>query len=146
MQIIYPSLHCHHQNDCYVMMGSEESHFNGLLIVRNKLTRQCPQTTTFEVKGQPKRIRTEVSLLTSLRPYRQAKPVQERLKFYTARFDCPRKWLQHSLFVTWLVPRETTAISAHVLCTPFNHAPIFIVSSNSELPLLWKICKKILFF
>ena len=31
---------------------------------------QSPQTTTFEEKGQPKRIRTEVPLLTSLTPYR----------------------------------------------------------------------------
>ena len=27
---------------------------------------QCPQTTTFEEKGEPKRIQTEVPLLTSL--------------------------------------------------------------------------------
>ena len=27
--------------------GSDDSHFNILLIVRNKVTRQCPQTTTF---------------------------------------------------------------------------------------------------
>ena len=39
-------------------------------IVRDKVTRQCPQTTTFEEKGEPKRIRTEVPLLTSLTPYR----------------------------------------------------------------------------
>ena len=64
---IYLSLHCHHQNDSCVKMGNDESHFNVLLIVRDKVTRQCPQTTTFEVKGEPKRIRTEVPLrLTSL--------------------------------------------------------------------------------
>ena len=51
-------------------MGSNESHFNVSVIVRDKVTRQCPQTTTFEEKGEPKRIRTEVSLLTSLTPYR----------------------------------------------------------------------------
>ena len=28
-------------------MGSDESHFNVSLIVRDKVTRQCPQTTTF---------------------------------------------------------------------------------------------------
>ena len=32
--------------------------------------RQCPQTTTFEEKGEPKRIRTEVPPLTRLTPYR----------------------------------------------------------------------------
>ena len=32
----------------------------------DKVTRQCPQTTIFEEKGEPKRIRTEVPPLTSL--------------------------------------------------------------------------------
>ena len=68
--IIYLSLHCHHQNDSSIKMGNDESHFNVSLIVRYKVTRQCPQTTTFEEKGEPKRIRTEVLLLTSLMPYR----------------------------------------------------------------------------
>ena len=31
---------------------------------------KCPQTTTSEEKGEPKQIRTEVPLLTSLTPYR----------------------------------------------------------------------------
>ena len=26
--IIYTSPHCHHQNDSYIKMGSDESHFN----------------------------------------------------------------------------------------------------------------------
>jgi len=56
-------------------MGSDESHFNISLIVMDKVTRQCPQTTTFEERGEPKRIRTEVPLLTSLtaRPNRLTK-------------------------------------------------------------------------
>ena len=41
-EIIYLSLYCHHQNN--------------FCIVRDKVTRQCPQTTTFEEKGQSKRI------------------------------------------------------------------------------------------
>ena len=66
-EIIYLSLHCHYQNDSCVKMGSDESHFNVSLIVRDKVTRQCPDTTIFEEKGEPKRIRTEVPLLTSLK-------------------------------------------------------------------------------
>ena len=27
-EIIYLSLHYHHQNDCYFKVGSDESHFN----------------------------------------------------------------------------------------------------------------------
>ena len=53
-----------------IKMGSDESHFNVSLIVRDKVTRQCPQTTAFEEKGEPKRYRTEVLPLTSLPPYR----------------------------------------------------------------------------
>ena len=67
---IYLSLHCHHQNDSCIKMGSDESHFNVSVIVRDKVTRKCPQTTAFEEKVEPKRIRTEVPLLTSLTPYR----------------------------------------------------------------------------
>ena len=55
---IYLSLHCHHQNDLCIKMGSGESHFNISLIVRDNVTRQCSQTTTFEDKGEPKRIQT----------------------------------------------------------------------------------------
>ena len=69
-EIIYLSLHCHHQNDSCIKMGSDEGHFNvSLKIVSDKVTTQCPQTTTFEEKGEPKRIRTEVPLLSSLTPY-----------------------------------------------------------------------------
>ena len=61
-------------NDACFKMGSDESHFNVSLSVRGKITRQCPQTTAFEEKRQAKKIRTEVPLLTSLTPYRYAKP------------------------------------------------------------------------
>ena len=44
---IYLSLHCHHQNDSCVKMGSDESRFNVSLIARDKVTRRCPQTTLF---------------------------------------------------------------------------------------------------
>ena len=67
---IHLSLHCHHQNDSSIKVGSDESQFNVSLIVRDKVARQYPQTTTLEEKGEPKRIRTEVLLLTSLTPYR----------------------------------------------------------------------------
>ena len=66
----YQSLHCHYQNDSCINMGSDESHFNVSLIVRDKVTRQCPQTTGFEENGEPKQVRAEVPLLTSLTPYR----------------------------------------------------------------------------
>jgi len=56
-------------------MGSNKSHFNVSLIVRDKVTRQCPQITTFENKGSCSKLNQancEVLLLTtntSLVPY-----------------------------------------------------------------------------
>ena len=57
-----------------IKMGSDESHFNVSLIVRDKVTRPCPRTTTFEENGEPKRYQTGVLPLTTLPPYRLAKP------------------------------------------------------------------------
>ena len=53
--------------------------------MRDKVARQCPQTETFEEKGEPKRNRTEVLLLTSLTPYQQAKPAHISL----TQQNCP---------------------------------------------------------
>ena len=32
--------------------------------------------------------------------------------------------------LAWLVPQETAAVSAHVLCTPYNHAPCHFMQSH----------------
>ena len=37
-EIIYLSLHFHHQNDFCIKMSSDESHFNVSLIVRDEVT------------------------------------------------------------------------------------------------------------
>ena len=68
---LYTYRYSHHQNGFCIKVGSDESHFNVSLIVRDKVTRQCPQLLKTE-KGEPKKqIRTEVPLLTSLpTPYR----------------------------------------------------------------------------
>ena len=63
------SLHSHHQNDSCIKMGIDESHFNVSLIVRDKVTRQCPQTTTFEEKGEPRSLCLPASRFTA-RPNR----------------------------------------------------------------------------
>ena len=71
MEIINPSLHCHHQNDSCIKMGSDESHFN----VSVGSDGQCHKTVSknhnlFEEKGKSKRYQTEVLPFTSLAPYR----------------------------------------------------------------------------
>ena len=70
-EIIYLSLHCHHQNDFCIKMGSDQSHFN--VSVRSDGQSHKTVSTNhnlFEEKGEPKRYRTEVLPLTSLTPYR----------------------------------------------------------------------------
>ena len=65
------AIHCHHQNDFCIKMGSDESHFN-VSVGRDGQSHKTASTNhnLFEEKGEPKRYRTEVLLLTSLTPYR----------------------------------------------------------------------------
>ena len=66
--MMYLLLHCDHQNDSCIKMGSDESHFNVSLAVRDKVV--STNHNPFEEKGEPKRNRVEAVLLTSLTPYR----------------------------------------------------------------------------
>ena len=65
---IYLSLHCHHQNDSCIKMGSDESHFN-VSVGSDGHKTVSTNHNHFEEKGEPKRYRTEVLPLTSLTPY-----------------------------------------------------------------------------
>ena len=67
----YLSLHCLHQNDPCVMVGSDENDFNVSLLVRDKVTRQCLQTTTFLKRRES---RTEALPLKSLNNAFTARP------------------------------------------------------------------------
>ena len=52
---IHVRLHCCcRQNYLSIKMGSDQSRFNILLIVRYKVTKQCPLTSTVEERGEPK--------------------------------------------------------------------------------------------
>ena len=68
---IYLSLHCHHQNDSCIKMGSDESHFNGSVGSDGQSHKTVfSDHNLSEERGEPKRYRTEVLPLTSLTPYR----------------------------------------------------------------------------
>ena len=70
-KIIYLSLHCHRQNDFFIKMGSDESHFNDSAGSEGQSHKTVSTNhNLFEEKGEPKRYRTEVLPLTSLTPYR----------------------------------------------------------------------------
>ena len=66
----YLTLHCHHQNDSCILMGSDGSRFNVSLIVWTKSQDSVRRPQLLNKRGEPKRNRTEVLLLTSLTPYR----------------------------------------------------------------------------
>ena len=61
-EIIYLSLHYHHQNDSCVkrLTGSDESHFNVSLIVRDKVKRRRPQTSSDRVLTKRKESRSGI--------------------------------------------------------------------------------------
>ena len=65
-EMIYLSLHCHHQNDFCIQMGSDESHFNVSVGNDGQSHKTVSTNNLFEEKGEPKWHRTEVLLLTSL--------------------------------------------------------------------------------
>ena len=71
-RLLYLSLHCHHQNDSCIKVGSDESHFNVSVGLSDGQSDKTVSTNhnRFEEKGEPKRYRTEVLPLTSLTPYR----------------------------------------------------------------------------
>ena len=70
-EIIYLSLHCHHQNDFCIKMGSDESYFN-VSVGSDGQSHKTVSTNhnLSEEKGERKRYRTEVLSLNSLTPYR----------------------------------------------------------------------------
>ena len=63
-EIIYLLLHCHHQNDSCIILGSDERHFNVSLIMMGKVTRLSTNQKLFEGEGKPKQNRAE-----ALQPY-----------------------------------------------------------------------------
>ena len=69
-EIIYLSLHCHHQNDCCIRMGSDESHFN-VSVGSDGQNHKTVSTNhnLFEEKGEPKRYQIKGLQLISLTPY-----------------------------------------------------------------------------
>ena len=53
---------------------------------------------------------------------------KEWLAFYSVFWVSTKVVTVLYMVVTLLVPHETAAVSAHVLCTPYNHAPVYSVT------------------
>ena len=81
-------------------MGSDENRFNVSLTVRDKVTRQCPQTTTFEERGdrsgietscQPiKKITRKVLLVTLVQLSEIQTKVHRKVRFNLLSMVCVR--------------------------------------------------------
>ena len=69
-EVIYLSLHCHHQNDSCIKMDSDESHFSVSLIVRDKVTRHKSQDSAHRPQLLKRKESRNGFELTSLTPYR----------------------------------------------------------------------------
>ena len=68
-EITYLSLHCYHQHDFCIKMGSDESHFNVSVGSHEQSHKTVSRNhKLLEEKGEPKRYRTQVLPLTSLTP------------------------------------------------------------------------------
>ena len=65
-EIIYLSLHCHHQNDFCIKMGSDESHFNVSFIVRDKVHASFLKRNESRSGIEPR----SICLPASVTPYR----------------------------------------------------------------------------
>ena len=70
-EIIYLLLHCHHQNDSCIKMGSDDSHFH-VSVGSDGQSHKTVSTNhnLSEDKGELKRYRTEVLPFTNLTLYR----------------------------------------------------------------------------
>ena len=65
------AIHCHHQHDFCIKVGSDESHFSVSVGSDGQSHRTVSTNhSLFEEKGEPRRYRTEVLPLTNLTPYR----------------------------------------------------------------------------
>ena len=127
---IYLSLHCHHQNDSCIKVGSDESYFNVSVIVRDKVTRRCSQTLTFEEKGEPKRNRTEVFPLTSLTPYRWATPAHAS----SALRYCCSKYSSQGGYVRALHQTNWFSAGGMTLSRQMDHYEKYVRDGRPNLP------------
>ena len=79
-------------------------------------------------------LRTSTSTLTQLLNY-DSKCVT--VAFYSAFWKSAEVvYVQRCLIVTWLVPRRPAAVSAHVLCTSYNHPPCYDTSCKATYSII----------
>ena len=111
-------------------MGSGEIRFNVSL---DKVTRQCPQITTFEDRGERKRNRTKVPL-ACLTPYLTARPNQLTIlgDCHVGGFDFP--CMRCELGESYLKRSMLRVVLSLVVRTNDRYCfPLFVNAGNSAL-------------
>ena len=112
--IIYLSLHCHHQNDSCIKVGSDESHFNVPLIVRDKVTKTVSTDYNF---GSERRAEADSNRGPSA--YQPTALPPNRLTFWVL--------LEGSIYVSdghqalWTVPHRAPSSASFFTSLPSNH-------------------------
>ena len=135
----YISLHCHHQNDFCIKMGSDESRFN-VSVASDGQSHKTVSTNhnLFEEKGEPKRYRTEVLPPTSLTPYRQAKPAPKNCYCHAVSFYSPRVAVGHYSSIELPLPCVTLDRCQKSNC--FCHASVIFSISFESVPNGYSLC------
>ena len=109
-----------------IKMGSDKSHFNVSLIVRDKVTRQCPETTTFEEKGEPKGTRTETPVAARfVTTARFVTKVTKSVKF-DALIACT--FCHSGTFCHYVMTKRTERSTRCTFCHPFASNIIICLS------------------
>ena len=120
---LYLSLHCHHQNNSCIKMGSDESRFNVSVGSDGKSHKTVSTNHNIsEEKGEPKRYRTEVLPLTSLtvRPKRLTCSAASTTILY--KLQLPPSILhltvQASGLLVWMAVESMTSFSVNAALGP----------------------------
>ena len=106
-------LHGHHQNDLYLMKGSDVSHFSVPATAESTDTKQCPETTSFQ--EDPFLKPNEINRPCKAASYINRYYMTHCLPMYAQKNGCALKsftWLRMSLENTpeeWLQLQHTTA-------------------------------------
>ena len=112
------------------------------LIVRDKVTRQCPQTTIFEEKGVPKRIGTEVTLLTA-RPNRLTRRIPLAHGIYSEVFLSPSTLTRHEQGAGCGSKGDNSFIITVILSPPSGHFSACVCVCLSLRRSLSSLCKRV---
>ena len=111
MEIIYLSLHCHHQNDSCIKMGNDESHLVNVSVGSDGQSHKTVSTNhnLFKEKGEPKRYRTEVLPLTSLTPSHLPNRPCSYISYPNASVNTQRASTAVPAAFLWLQPQLVTS-------------------------------------